>query len=59
METAGECSKNRDWAQEGPSKQPTSRKEMKAFIKNAMEVICGFAEQLDQPNGSERTHSEM
>jgi hypothetical protein len=56
LETTGEGSKNGDLAQEGPNKHPKSNMDMKAYIKNAMEIICGFAEQLDQPNGSARIH---
>ena len=55
-ETTGESSKNEDRAQEGPNKHPISNMDMKAYIKKAMETICGIAEQLDQSNGSARIH---
>ena len=58
MENNGESSKNGEGAQ-GPSKLPANHTDMKAYIKSALEIICGYAEQLDQQNGSEKTRSEM
>ena len=51
-------SKNDNRAQVGPT-NPLSNMDMQAYIKTAMETICGFAEQLSLQNGSERTHTDM
>ena len=56
-ENTGETSKNGEGAQ-GPSPLPANHTDMKTYIKSALEIICGYAERLDQQNGSEKTRSE-
>ena len=57
-ETTGDDSKNGNRAQVGPTNPPNNM-DMQAYIKTAMETICGFAEQLNLQNGSGRTHTDM
>ena len=51
-------SKNDKRAQVGPT-NPMSNMDMQAYIRTAMETICGFAEQLSLQSGTERTHTDM
>ena len=58
IDNSDDTSKNGVWAQ-GPSSRPTNDTDMKTYIKSALEIICGYAERLDQQSGSAMTHSEM
>ena len=51
-----DSSKNGEQAQQGPSKTHPNQLDMQAYIKEAMETLCGFAEQLNLQTGSTRTH---
>ena len=57
IENLDDASKNGDGAQ-GPSSRPTNDTDMRTYIKSALEIICGYAERLDQQSGSEMTRSE-
>ena len=54
----GTSPKNGEGAQQGPSNDNRTQTEMQAYIREAMRVICGFAEQLNPPTDSEKTHTD-
>ena len=48
--------KNGDGALAGPSKNNQSPEEMQAYIREALQVICGFAERLNIQQDPVRIH---
>ena len=57
IEISDGASKNGGGAQ-GPSSEPTNDMDMKQYIKNALAIISGFAERLEQQSDSALTRSE-
>ena len=57
IEISDGASKNGSGAQ-GPSSEPTNDMDMKQYIRNALAIISGFAERLEQQSDSALTRSE-
>ena len=57
IEISDGASKNGGGAQ-GPSSEPTNDMDMKQYIRNALAIISGFAERLEQQSDSALTRSE-